>query len=69
MSRLLRMVGYFRKRLAMIARMPQIHLSLGSNIIKDTLQQLLLLLVEPPILGYPEYTIGFTLRGNATAKV
>ena len=52
----------------MIVRMSQIHLSLGSNIIKDSLHQLLLLLVEPPILGYPEYTVGFTLHGNASAK-
>ena len=35
---------------------------------QDLLDQLLLSLVEPPILGYPDYTVEFILHADASVK-
>ena len=80
--RLLGMVGYFRKHIANFSKKPLYQLLKKTTDSKtsskssvrwklqhqDSLDQLLLSLVKPPILGYPDYTLEFILHVDASTK-
>ena len=76
-KRLLGMVCYFRKYIANISKKAaplyklQKKTTDSKNSSKSSViwkQQLLLSLIEPPILGYPDYTLEFIIHVDASAK-